>query len=256
MSVMKTTLASVGVGAAHVDAVLDTDRVCPGDEITGTVRVHGGRIAQAIEYLGVALMTRYKQHTHDRNAHVNHALSETRVREAFEVAPGDTLEMPFTVQVPWETPVTLGKTQVWLQTALAVSRARDPKGRGSLRVEPNEGMATVLQAFEQLGFTLHKADCARNYHNSENCPFIQQFLFTPGASYADRLTELEIAMTSSPRGVHLWVEADLRTSGVAGVVLRTTKLNERFTQVDIDQPMLRQGTDAVAAKLGQRSTGA
>lgn len=251
MSFVKKTLASVGIGAAKVDAILDTDRACPGDEITGTVHIRGGDVTQAIDYVGMALMTQYQQEVDDNAVYVNHALSEAKVREAFEVAPEETLELPFSLGVPWETPLTIGRTQVWVQTALAVSMALDPNDRDALRIDPTPGMATVLQALEQLGFTLHKADCEHNRRMGRGVPFIQEFEFIPGGAYAGRLAELEVIMAADPVGVQLWLEADLRSGGLAGMLLGEFDLNERFTQVHLDQEALDQGAAAVAGTLGQ-----
>lgn len=251
MSFIKKALASVGIGAAQVDAVLDRDRACPGDEITGTIHIRGGDTAQTIDYIGMALMTQYKREVDEGEVYISHPLSQTKVREVFEVSAGETLELPFSLQVPWETPLALGRTQVWVQTSLAVSMALDPKDRDTLHIDPTEGMVTVLQALKQLGFTLRKADCEENRRMGRGVPFIQEFEFMPGGTYAGRLTELEVIMAADPSGVQLWLEVDLRTRGLVGMLLGEFDLNERLTQVHLDQATLNQGTAAVASRLGQ-----
>lgn len=252
MSLIKKTLASVGIGAARVDAVLDTDRARPGEQVTGTIHVRGGETPQVIDHVGMALMTQYKHEVDDNEVYVNHVLTETQVRDGFEVGAGDTLELPFTLQIPLQTPVSLGRSQVWVQTALSVSKALDPKDRDVLLIEPDAGTATILQALEQLGFTLRKADCEENRHLGRGVPFIQEFEFMPGGAYAGRLSELEVVMAADTGGVQLWLETDLHTGGgLTGMLLGELDLNERFTQVRLDEAMLAQGTAAVAQRLGQ-----
>lgn len=251
MSFIKKTLASVGIGAARVDAELDVDRACPGDTITGVVHVRGGETARNIDYIGMALLTQYKQDVDDSDVHVACSLAETRVCEQFEATPGCVEALPFTLRVPWETPLSLDRTEVWLQTALSVPRALDPKDRDALRIDPTVGMATVLEALEQLGFTLRKAHCQQNRLGDRQVPFVQELKFMPGGTYTGRLTELVLIMSPGSDGVHVWLEADLRTGGLAGVLLAELDLDERFTQCYLDQATLDRGVSGVAAELGQ-----
>lgn len=251
MSFLKKALSSVGIGAARVDAVLNTDRARPGDTIGGTVHVRGGNIAQGIAYVGMALVSQYKHEVNNNQVYVSHSLGKTKVRDGFEVGPGETLDFPFTLQVPWETPLTLGSTKVWVQTSLSVSSAVDPTDKDGLRIDPTDGMATVLNAIASLGFSLRKADCEQNRRMGRKVPFIQEFEFMPGGNYARRLSELEVIMAADPGGVQVWIEADLRARGFAGLLLGDLDLNERFTQVYFDQSTLAQGPARVAAELGR-----
>lgn len=251
MSFLKKTLARIGVGAAQVDAVLNTDRACPGDEISGTIHIQGGDTSQDIAQINMALMTQYVQKTDNGTSYVTCPLSKTKVGEGFEVGKGQTQELSFTLQVPWETPLTLGKTQVWVQTELDVESAIDPKDRDALHIEPTEGMATVLKAVEQLGFSLYKADCELNRRTGRRVPFVQEFEYRPGGAYAGRLKELEMVLMADAGGVTAWLEADVRTGGLMGALLSELDLDERFTKVSLDHALLNQGVGAVAAELGR-----
>lgn len=251
MSFIKKTLARIGIGAAEVDAVLDTDRACPGEHINGTIHIYGGETAQVIDKIDMALMTQYRQKTDEGYSHVICPLSKAKVGEGFEVKPGEQSNLPFTLQVPWETPLTLGSTQVWVQTQLAVDMALDPADRDQLHIEPTPGMATVFQAVEQLGFTLRKADCELNRRTGRPVPFVQEFEYRPGGAYANRLSELEMIMMADANGVQIWLESDVRTGGLAGMLLSELDLDERFTQVNFDHSLLNKGVAAVTRELQQ-----
>lgn len=251
MSFLKRTLASIGIGAAQVDTVLNTDRAHPGEEISGSIHIAGGDTAQEIEYIALSLMTRYLHEVGDSEAYINYALSETRVRDRFEVKPGETLELPFQLQVPWETPLSLGRTLVWVHTALSVSMAMDPSDRDVLQIEPTAGMRTIVEALSQLGFSLHKADVEQNRRMGRRVPFVQELEFRPGGRYAGRLTELEVVLAPEPGGVQVWLEADLRARGLAGALLGELDLNERFMQVYFNDNQLARGADSVATELAR-----
>ncbi|MGL4996353.1 MAG: sporulation protein, partial [Deefgea sp.] len=57
----KKLFASVGVGGATVDTVLDNASVYPGSTLTGYVLIRGGSVDQAIEYVDLQLMTEAEQ---------------------------------------------------------------------------------------------------------------------------------------------------------------------------------------------------
>ncbi len=251
MSLLKRTLASIGIGAARVDTVLNTDRARPGDEISGTIHIKSGDTAQEVEYIALSLMTRYLQESGDNEVYLNHPLSQTRIRDRFEIKPGETLDLPFSLQVPWSTPLTLGRTVVWVNTALSVSMAMDPTDRDVLQIEPTTGMWTIVQALEQLGFSLYKADCEQNRRMGRGVPFVQELEFRPGGRYTGRLKELEVVLAPEAGGVQVWLEADLRARGLVGALLGELDLNERFMQLYFDNAQLERGVDSVASELGR-----
>lgn len=251
MSFLKRTLASVGIGAARIDTILDSESTHPGDELSGTIHVEGGDTAQEIEHIELSLVTRYLHEVGDSEVYVNYPLSQTRVRDRFDAQPGESLDLPFSLQVPWETPMTLGRTRVWVNTALSVSLAVDPNDRDALRVEPSPGMLAILEGLGQLGFTLYKADCEQNRRMGRSVPFVQELEFRPGGRYSGRLKELEVILAPEPGGVRVWMEADLRARGLAGALLGELDLNERFMQVHLNDSQLARGAEGVAPELAQ-----
>lgn len=250
MSFIKRALASVGIGAAQVDTVLETDRVNPGDTLTGTVYVRGGEQAQKIGHIYLSLMTRYLKKSGDNEHHVDYALSEVRLQESFEIGAGQTRELPFSLPVPWETPLSVGKSSVWVKTGLSVSMALDPSDSDMLRVEPTTGMQAVLSALENLGFYLYKADNEANSRMRRRVPFVQELEFRPGGRYAKRLQELEVILLPASDGLEVLLEADLRARGLMGMLMEEFDYNERFAHVRFSNAELGQGS-TVESKLVQ-----
>ena len=56
----KKILASVGIGAAKVDTVLETEHLQPGQKFNAVIVIKGGDVEQDITGLDLALMTRVK----------------------------------------------------------------------------------------------------------------------------------------------------------------------------------------------------
>lgn len=240
MSFIRRALASIGVGAAQVDTVLDADRVRPGDLLSGTVSVRGGSQPQKIEHINLSLMTRYLRRSGDDEHLHDHALSDVRVQEGFEIAAGETRELPFSLSVPWETPLSVGKSSVWVKTGLAVAMAIDPSDRDALRVEPTAGMQAVLDAVEHLGFYLYGADNEYSQHARGRLPFVQELEFRPGGRYSNRLKELELVLNPGPDGVEVLLEVDLRARGLMGMLMEELDYNERFAHVRFSNAELGQ----------------
>lgn len=59
----KKMLASVGIGGASVDTLLEDNRLLPGQMFNATIVVKGGNVAQRISGLDLALMTKVKVST-------------------------------------------------------------------------------------------------------------------------------------------------------------------------------------------------
>ncbi len=250
MSFIKRALASVGIGAAQVDTVLERDRVQPGETLGGTVYVRGGNQAQRIEHIYISLMTRYLKKSGDNEHHVDYVLSETRVQESFEMGAGQNRELPFSLPVPWETPLSVGRSSVWVKTGLSVSMALDPSDHDTLRVEPTAGMQAVLGAVERLGFYLYKADTEANKRMRRRAPFVQELEFRPNGRYAKRLQELELILEPAPDGLLVLLEADLRARGLMGMLMEEFDFNERFAQVRFSNAELKEPS-TVEARLVQ-----
>lgn len=250
MSLVSKPLASVGIGAAHVDAVLDSDRIIPGGEVTGTLRVHGGGTSQPIDYVGMALMTQYKRHVDDNTVPVTCVLAEVEVGGAFEIGSREERQWPFTLPVPLQTPLTRSRSQVWVQTTLSVPRALDPQDRDAIRVDPGRDPATVLQALDHLGFTLRLAECRYNQLPEHEATFVQVFEFMPGGAYAGRLVALEVIMAIDGNGMRVWGRVDRGGGGLTDMLFGNSQSgNEGFTSLWLDRVTLDSGNAAVASEL-------
>ena len=120
-------LRSIGIGSARIDTVLKDSTVVPGSYLRGEVRITGGNAAQEIECIYMALVTDYEIEVDDSAVNRSFQLAKTRLCDRFVVQEGQELVMPYSILVPLYTPVSMGKSKVWVQTGLDIKSAVNPR---------------------------------------------------------------------------------------------------------------------------------
>ncbi len=160
------------------------------------------------------------------------AFERFTVGGGFRLAAGQRHSVPFTVTLPWETPVTelhgqhLGVV-LGVRTELAVAGARDKGDLDPLDVAPLPAQEAILEAFGQLGFGFKSADLeyGRIAGTGQRLPFYQEIELTPAPQYAHQIDEIEVTFLADPGGVEVVLEAGKRgglLSGGHGALTRFT----------------------------------
>lgn len=236
MGFFKKMMAAAGVGAARVETQLETPMVRIGEQLRGVIGVTGGNVPQRIERLNVGLITQYKADDQTRQ----HRLSEGPVSGAFDLQPGERRELPFSLLIPPQTPLSLPGTQVWLNTDADIAGAMDPGDNDPLQILPNAEMACVIGAAQRLGFSLTGSEV--EFHRGQ---LVQELSFRPSQG-AYPIAELELVFQPAPGGLGLVLEVDRRSGGLSGLLLGETEGRGRCF---IPQAELDRGTQGVAAML-------
>jgi sporulation-control protein len=186
-------LSRIGIGAATVDFVPRHTTVQPGGYLDAHIEVRGGSAQQHVDEIEVAVMTQYLVEG-DEEHWRHHALRQTELTGGFTIEPEaeETFEAP-PLEIPHETPVTIGSAEVWIQTGLDIDWSRDPQDRDHLDVEPTPPLQALFDAVEGLGFRLQSAGNKKAHRGAPTYPLIQEFEYRPaGGPYADELDELEL----------------------------------------------------------------
>lgn len=249
MSLFRRMMASVGVGSATVDTVLHSERVRAGEPFSGVVRVQGGSVSQAVEAISLNLMTQYRREVNDRTTTESVSLGAFRVADAFTLGAGEVAEFPFEVLLPDETPATLGRTPVWLKTAVGIAAAVDPTDNDYLEVLPHRHSQVVFDALASLGFQLRKVECEYSRRRGGSYPFLQQFEFMPTTYFRGQLDELEAVCFPGPSGLDLWLEVDRRARGFGGVLEAAFDADESRLRVGFALDFLAAGPQRMAQYL-------
>ncbi|MBT1443659.1 sporulation protein [Shewanella sp. JM162201] len=213
----KKLLAAVGIGSAKVDTRLHQSRLLPGQQFEATIVVKGGDVAQKIDGIDLALMTKVKVSTDNGEYFKNHCLAKWRVAESFEVQPGEARELPFRAQLHPETPFTAlpvrnNQCHVWIQTGADIDSAIDPTDADVVEILPTPVLEHVLNAMNELGFALTKADVEQGYLNAPSfrsrSGCYQELEFHPRSFGFSSLREVEISLVCDETETHLLIELD------------------------------------------------
>ncbi|WP_310830754.1 sporulation protein [Paenibacillus pedocola] len=251
MSMFKRMLASAGIGAAEVNLMLHQDVVKAGDTLSGIVRIQGGRVDQKVNDVYAFVKTRYVKEHNDTKSHVEATIAKFLLASGFTVEAEKVYEFPVSFQLPGVTPVTMGRTPVWIQTGLDIKEAVDPKDEDHLQVLPHPHSAVVLDAVTQLGFRLREVSCeyAPHYGKNNGLPFVQEFEFSPSSQFRGQLDELEIMFYPDEHGVELLLQVDRRARGLSGLFAEALDADESFVKLHFDRNQLAAGTGYIADQL-------
>ncbi len=231
----KKILASVGIGAAKVDTRVFNPSVVPGDVLEGEVYIAGGDVAQDIDDIYLKLATEYKREVDDSTVYEECVLVNYRLLERLTIQPKEEMVVPFSLELPYEMPLTLGRTPVYIRTGLDIKTAINPRDRDALEVRPHPLMQRVLEAMERLGFHLHKVDCEYTHHFGGHYPFVQEFEFKPTGNYRNYLDELEVIFRLNPDELEVLLEIDKKARGFAGWLDEAFDLDERYARFYLAQ---------------------
>ncbi|WP_349408878.1 sporulation protein [Pseudalkalibacillus sp. SCS-8] len=237
MSFVNRMLASVGIGAAVVDTKLEGNTFQAGGTIQGVVDIQGGKVDQNIDDIYIYLMTEYIRETDDRKVKETHVLGKYQVAEGFTISANESKEIPFSLPLPYDVPLSMGKTPIWLKTALDIKQAVDPTDNDYITVVPHELVDQIFTAIEQLGFRLRKSECLHvKRHMQRNHPFVQEFEFVPSSGpFRGELDEIEIILYPDQNHVQLLIEVDKRGKGLFGFLEEALDLDETKSMINISR---------------------
>ncbi|MWC27790.1 sporulation protein [Paenibacillus sp. MMS18-CY102] len=242
-------LASIGIGNAKIDTVLEKSRYAPGEEVRGVVRMQGGSVDQRVETVQLSVMTEYIRETDDHK-HRHHAeIARFHVTKPFTLQPNERQEVPFSFLLPNETPLTIGRAPVWIKTELDVRGAVDPGDSDRIEVQPSQGQHVVLEALSRIGFRLREAECQYAARLGGRLPFVQEFEFVPTTQFRGQLDELEVTFFNRGHELELLLQIDRKARGLGGWLSEAMDMDETFVRVTFSDGQLQQGPDAIAHQL-------
>ncbi|MEM7555146.1 MAG: sporulation protein [Cyanobacteria bacterium P01_A01_bin.84] len=237
----KEILASVGINGAKVDTRLFNTSVVPGDILEGEVSIFGGDAKQDIRDINLLLATEYQQEVEESSFYEECVMVNYRLMERFTISPEEEIVVPFTIDLPYELPLTLVDTPVYIYTDVNIKNrfnARDGQtptvsDRDLIEVVPHPLMSRVLMALENLDFRLNEVNCEYTQSFGGAYPFIQEFEFIPNGEYRNYLDELEIIFNLNAEGLEVFLEIDKRARGFSSWFQENFDLDERYVRFDL-----------------------
>ncbi|GLB61163.1 sporulation protein [Cytobacillus sp. NCCP-133] len=254
MSFFNKVLASVGIGSAKVDTKLERDTVSPGEDLKGVLEILGGNTEQKIDDIYLSLNTTYIKESEGKKYTVSGLIDRFRLAKSFTLAANERRKIPFTFNLPSDTPLSFGKTKIWVATGLDIKNSVDPTDKDYIRVVPNPLMESVLNTVSSMGFRLREAECEQAPHRlRRRLPFIQEFEFVPvSGSFIGRLDELEVVFFPQPGGeTEILMQVDRRARGFGGFLAEALEMDESFVRLTVtngDIPYMQQKLQSVIAR--------
>ncbi|ARP69544.1 sporulation protein [Streptomyces pluripotens] len=211
----KKLLASLGAGGASVETVLTEVNVVPGGVVQGEVRIQGGSVNQRIEGLSVGLQAKVEVERGEEEYKQDIEFTKVRLGGAFELQAGAVHAVPFGLEIPWETPITMIDGQalrgmhIGVTTELAIARAIDSTDLDPINVHPLPAQQAILDAFVRLGFRFKSADMERGHIRGtrQRLPFYQEIEFFPPSQYRG-LNQVELSFVSDEHAMDVVLEMD------------------------------------------------
>ncbi|MCW8331461.1 sporulation protein [Photobacterium sp. SDRW27] len=226
MSLFRKSLASLGIGAAKVDTVLQRDVLIPGESLPVVIQVKGGKTAQTIDNIHLFLCCSYEEEVESSRGDSQHrkeivqqtcTLASWSLPYAFTLEADEDRHFDAELALPLNTPITIGDAKVWLETHLDIPLAFDPKDKDILTVRPDPLMDGIFSALEQAGLRIRLVECEAA--SGFALPFVQEFEFVPvSGPYHGRWRELEVVAYRDSDGLQLWFEVDRRLNGLSGML--------------------------------------
>ncbi|THA27096.1 sporulation protein [Streptomyces sp. RKND-216] len=211
----KKLMASMGAGGASVETVLTEPNVVPGGVVQGEVRIQGGSVEQQVEGLSVGFQAQVEVEAQDTEYKQNIEFNKQRLGGAFQVQPGAVHAVPFSLEVPWEAPITmfmgrhLTGMHIGVVTELEIARAVDSGDLDPVNVHPLPAQQAVLDAFGGLGFRFKSADMERGHIRGtrQRLPFYQEIEFFAPEQYRG-LNAVELSFVADHREMDVVLEMD------------------------------------------------
>lgn len=262
MSFLKRMLSSVGIGAAKVDTVLQGDQFVPGEIVEAMINMKGGSTEQDVEKLYISIHCTYEREVEaideeDEDTEITSVflLDKFHVADAFTINPGEEKSFSVSFQLPFNTPLTMGKAKVWVQTGMDIRRAIDPKDRDYIRVVPGEMVSALFGAVQELGFGLKEVECEAvpsGFPRSQ--PFVQEFEFRPlSGPFSGRLDELEIVCFPEANSVEVFMEIDRKARGITSFLAEMMNMDESRIRFSFGPEELPNLTDMLKDIIEERS---
>lgn len=253
MSFFNKVLASIGVGGAKVDTKLEKSEYTAGETMQGVVEIIGGSIEQQIDAIYLTVNTTYIREANDRKYTDVAAIQKYKVTEPFTIAANEKKVIPFSMNLPVDTPITYGSTRVWVSTGLDIKNSVDPTDKDYITVRPTRLAGHILEAVEQLGFKIRKVECEKaSYKLGSRYPFVQEFEFAPtNGVYRAQLDELEILFLSqSAQSAEILMQVDRRARGLGGLLAEALEMDEKFVRITINSQDIPTIKDEIKRAIG------
>lgn len=180
MSVLRRMLTRVGIGGISVDTILEKDSYVIGEQLSGIVNIEGSSMKQTIDGIYLTLSIKFVRKLRKRKIYTRFDLHRVKIADKFILQSNEKKEIPFSFEIPLDTPITLENDLVWVHTNLDIKNAIDPVDVDYVKIKPDEKMTNIINEIENAGFSLNKVELNESPEKYKfRHPFVQEVSFLP-----------------------------------------------------------------------------
>lgn len=253
MSILNKAIASAGFGAAKVDTQLDSQKICKGEQVTGSISILGGKTEQRASKVSLVLMTYAEVEEDSPKNRKSIELSRFDIAQDVQIKPNVAIEVPFSFVLPNDTPVSFQDNMIWLETSLDIKMAVDPSNKNYLHVVPHPFMQRILDILQkELKFVL--TNCGNVYipNNGSHLPIVQVFEFNPTLRMIDYLEEIKVIFfVDDLRGLEILLEFPKKMPGAQEHIHKANATAGNMLQFLIPKKEFEKDNKSLAALLLQ-----
>ena len=214
-------MSSLGMQGIQVNTCIYNSPIQAGQVLNGEVIFKGASSHKNINGIHLQLMTSAEVESGDSEYNQALCIAQWHISGAFELQANASHNFPFSIQLPFETPITevqcrQNKTHVWLHTHLDVDWGLDATDKDYLRIAPTPAMQAFLQAMQQCGFALATVDVEKGqlrghgFNSTIGC--YQELEFKPTAMF-NQINEVEVSFVAEQHQTHVLLEIDRKFRG-------------------------------------------
>lgn len=154
---IRKLLSTIGIGSARVETTLKNPTVEIGSVLEGEVHVKGGKVRQEIDGIEIKLVvTYYREQESSEIRFISNILNRIDLRGYFEIEPNKEKIIPFKIDIPYDTPVSIGECRIDVVTKVDIEDAPDPKDLDPIHIFDKD-VEFLLKTIEKKGY-VHKKE--------------------------------------------------------------------------------------------------
>lgn len=218
---LNQVLSKLGLQGIKIDTLLQNPHLQPGQMLQGQINFQGGSSNKNINGIYLRLMTLAEVESGDHEHAQELCIAQWHMSGAFQLLANQTHQIPFNLQLPFETPITAlncaqNKSRVWLHTHLDVDWGLDATDRDYIQIHPSPVIQAFLQAMQQCGYQLFSTDVERGQlnggHFRSTIGCYQEIEFKP-IQWMSGVNEIEVSFVTEAQQTHVLLEIDRKFRG-------------------------------------------
>jgi sporulation-control protein len=199
-------LSKFGIGSLALNARMERVSLRPCETLKGDLFIYGGKVAEKIESVSIALMITLKNESKERTK----VLARHEVARRLKTQAGRSRIVPFSFQLPPDLPPTSPNSTIWLQTRAKLAyNFFAPEDYDELEILPNPLMLRLEEALFGLGF---KITGRRNVEPDAllptNLPLVEKISYRNLGRLFHLIPDAEVVMLPQFESLDVFVEVN------------------------------------------------